>query len=365
MAILSAISKPSAQGASRALSRSKRFGRRTWKASAIKPNLIALVVDQKMFPPAAFLATRLAALNPRDDIEIAIFSDSVTDLEQAKAFGVPATMVHATLPSKLKRAPVERISAVSFLRLFVPELVEPSIRRIMYLDADVYIEDDRLFGLFDLDMDGYAVAAVRDVRFLFRSEQKRRDADLLRARVSATDYLNGGMLLIDRQCFVDEKIGSRAFRIASKDLIRVDLALNRTLSGKWLQLSPVMNTPMDFSGVLSSAGYKPAVTHFIGEIKPWFGPRFAAQHPARKAIEGYLGKSPWRKFLSNHYSFELAWDALQRTRGGATVSAAPTGTRFDLLDRVDRAAVQAYLQDSEFADVEQGITAVERPRSPA
>ena len=56
----------------------------------MKPNLIAIAVDKGMFPPAAFLAERLASLNPRGDVDIAILSDAKDEIETARQFGVPA-----------------------------------------------------------------------------------------------------------------------------------------------------------------------------------------------------------------------------------------------------------------------------------
>ena len=73
----------------------------------MKPNIIAIATDAKQFPAAAFLAHKLASLNPRDDIEIAIFTDAAADVQHAKRHGVPATFCDIgsteALPEATKR----------------------------------------------------------------------------------------------------------------------------------------------------------------------------------------------------------------------------------------------------------------------
>lgn len=322
----------------------------------MKQNVIAIAIDRDMFPPAAFLADRLATLNPRDDTTIAILSDSEEDLEKARKFGVAAELIFAKLPLELEGQPTDRITVASFLRLFIPDFVADSTRRILYLDADIYLENDRIFRLFDLEMCGLAVAAVRDIRLVYTAAQKYLAAELAKARVPAERYLNGGLLLIDRSKFHDSKIGTRTLKTAARRYLRHDLALNRILAGKWMELSPAMNAPMDLREALVSNGWVPNVTHFIGTTKPWHGPRFASEHPARKETEEYILRSPWRDFLSRHYSFRTAWDTIQSKHGGPTFAAPPKPTTFKQSARADLEGINAYLRNTEFADIRQGIT---------
>jgi len=309
-----------------------------------------------MFPAVAFVADRLAALNPRDDVDIVILSDSKEDLEKADAFGVPARLIYGELPVKLDGQPNERITVATFFRLFVPDYLSQTVERIVHLDADTYPENDKLFQLFDLDMKDFAVAAVQDIRLMYLGTAKYLAGDLAKAQVTASNYLNSGLLLIDRKKFVKQKIGHRAFEIVVNEHLRNDLVFNRVLAGQWLRLSPSMNAPLEFHSVLVANGYRPVLTHFIGEIKPWHGPRFVNNHPARKEMEAYILKSPWRDFLAKHYGFQAAWDALQRKRGGATFSASQSASTFRTPRHARVDDLVNYLQATEFADVRQGIT---------
>jgi lipopolysaccharide biosynthesis glycosyltransferase len=322
----------------------------------MKRNVVVLAADKHMFPAAAFLATRLASLNRRDDVDIAIMSDAEVDLEKARPFGVPAALIQGSLPVELRRQPMKRLTAAIYFRLFVPDYLDEAVRRIMLLDVDIYPENDSLFRLFDLDMGDFAVAAVQDIKLVHAGGENYVARELAKARVSARDYLNGGVLLVDRDRFIDQRIGHRTFNTVVKEHLRIDLVLNRVLAGKWLRLSPAMNSPAELTDLLLSSGCRPVLTHFTGATKPWHGPRFASSHRARKEIETYLAKSPWRDFLSTNYDFQAAWDTLQAKKGGATYAKPPTVKAFKPPRETRPEALRDYLRNTEFADVKQGIT---------
>jgi len=321
----------------------------------MKQNVVALASDRYMFPAATFLAAKLAALNRRDDVEIAIMSDAEDDLEKARQFGVPATLIHGRLPVDLDRQPMKRLTTAIYFRLFVPDYLDDTVRRILLLDVDIYPENDSFFRLFDLDMGDFAVAGVQDIKLVHAGGAKYVARELMKARVGARDYLNGGVLLVDRQRFVDQRIGQRTFNRVAKEHLRIDLLLNRVLAGKWLRLSPAMNSPAELAELLASSGCRPVLTHFVGSAKPWQGPRFAGVHPARKEIETYLAKSPWRDFLSTNYNFQAAWDTLQAKKGGATYARPPTKKLFTPPPETRPEDLKDYLQTTEFADVKEGI----------
>lgn len=49
---------------------------------------------------------------------------------------------------------------IVFARYIIPSLLPESIERVIYLDQDVLVQKD-LVDLWDLDMEGYPVAAAR------------------------------------------------------------------------------------------------------------------------------------------------------------------------------------------------------------
>jgi lipopolysaccharide biosynthesis glycosyltransferase len=319
----------------------------------MKTNVIAIATDGEFLPPAAFLATKLAALNPRDDTEIVLFSDSAPDLEKAATHRVPATLGLVQKIPLPEFIVANRITPATFLRLLVPFWVAPEVRRILYLDADVYPENTAVFRLFDLDMRGHPVAAVREIKTAYgETEVTRREVDDIAA---GRRILNAGVLLIDRELMLQRHIGERAITLARDRQLHDQWALNLVLAGDWLEMSPAMNLTRDARNSLFRDAISPAVTHFSGPVKPWHGMRFGEMHPARSEIERYLLASPWKSFLGAHFDFNDAWNALQGRRGLA-VAERVVPLRATLPKTTDVGAVWQYLRETRFADVEQGIS---------
>jgi lipopolysaccharide biosynthesis glycosyltransferase len=320
----------------------------------MKANVIVFATDGEFLPPAAFLAAKLAALNPRDDTEIVLFCSSVPDLDKAASHRLPATLglVQETPLPELVIA--NRITPATFLRLLVPLWVSPEVRRILYLDADVYPENADVFRLFDLDMSGHPLAAVREIKTAYgETETTKREVDDIAA---GRRILNAGVLLMDRELMLQRHIGERAITLARDRQLHDQWALNLVLAGDWLEMSPAMNLTRDARNSLLRDVVSPAVTHFSGPVKPWHGTRFGEVHPARGEIEHYLLASPWKSFLGAHFDFNDAWNALQGRRGLA-VSERVIPLRAALPNTTDVDAVWRYLRETRFADVEQGISA--------
>ena len=54
---------------------------------------ILIIADDKQFPPAVFLASRLAQLKGGRDVDIVLASDSAKALNAARAFGAPCELL--------------------------------------------------------------------------------------------------------------------------------------------------------------------------------------------------------------------------------------------------------------------------------
>ncbi len=290
----------------------------------MKSNIIAITTDASQFPAAAFLADRLARLNPRDDTEVVIFSDSFTHLAQAQAFGVPAELQHTTMSQSLPR--VGGLTQASLLRLFVPKVVPPNVARILYLDADTYPESESLFRLFDLDLRGFVIGAVCE---LFITA-----AAALEAGVEPRDFFNSGVLLIDREAYIRERVLEQSNERMRKGQFNDQILLNDALNGRWLRLSPAINMAPPFMPTFVRQVVPPAISHFMGPNKPWHG-EVAIPHPAPAGIRQYVNNSPWREWLVEQYR-----------RGKIPDHHFP----------FDQKAVATYLRDTKFADVSAGIT---------
>ena len=303
-----------------------------------KPNVIAIAVDAAMFPAAVFLANRLAAMNPRDDTGIALLSDSARDLQTAMGWGLQCDLRVIETSSKLPQ--MGRISGASFYRLFVPQLADAT-SRVLYIDADTYPETDALWGLFDLDMGDHAIAAVRDFHTTCATDPAQHSELAVGGSPPGDKYLNAGVLLVDVARYAERDLARQFVATSIKHSAHDQAAINLVLHGNWLELSPAFNmTPWGLVSISNLIA--PAITHFLGPGKPWSGPKFGLDHPARAEMEKFFPTTPWRGFLPAHYSLA---DALAGVRGR------PPRPPADFIARV-----RDYVATTRFADVEQGLT---------
>lgn len=303
---------------------------------APKPKAVVMAVDAAHFPAAVFLVDRLQRLNPPDDVEIVLFSDSPRDLQAAAAWGGLRCRLRLFTPP-VKFYGSGHISGATFYRIYLPALT--GAKRVLYLDNDIYPERETIWRLLDLDMKGHAIAAVRDVMAVCWDTPVQRE-ELVRARRTVDRrYLNAGVLLIDAHRYAAERLQDRFFDVIRRGGYHDQAAINLTLAGNWLDISPAFNTiPLEYLAGLPQA-LPPVITHFQGTVKPWHGPLFYLDHRARPEIETFLRGTPWAAFVARHV------DPARVERRDFTP---PTSFVSNL---------HRFLSSTSFADVEQGITA--------
>ena len=319
---------------------------------------IIMIADDLQFPPAMFLAQRLRRLNPREDLDIIVASSSKRALESAAGFDPAITLFDINEAEPERDLPVYGyLTRATYLRLFVPRLLEGSYRRLLYLDNDCYPEDDTLFRLFDLDMGKHAVAGVRDLHIPFIPNQVNaaelattlgvtgRGMELF----SGAKYLNNGVLLIDTAAFRRahiEKKATQYLQAHPKPRYLEQTLLNATLHGRWLELSPRFNMVLPALATFIAAFVRPSIIHFTGGVKPWHA-GFRVSHPVRAELSAFLNDSPWRSFLQRVNPVVLGGPPPPQTTGEPQwrAPAIPNLVR--------------YLSETPFADVAEGLTSVD------
>ncbi|MDV3429596.1 MAG: glycosyltransferase family 8 protein [Bacillota bacterium] len=132
-------------------------------------------------------------------------------------------------------------SISTYARIFIPELVDKSMDRILYLDADAIVCSS-LKKLFSMDMGNYSIAGVLDVV----KPEKR-----LKVNLDIKDkYINAGMLLWNLKRCREINIVEQFKRfIISKngDVAAMDQGtINGTLKGNLLVLAPRWNVLTPF-----------------------------------------------------------------------------------------------------------------------
>lgn len=316
-----------------------------------KRNAIVFATDRALFPVAAYQATRLASLTLPPDTDVVIATEDADGVRLALENGAefrPLLLDPESLAGLAIRDGAY-LSPAAYYRYFLPRLLGGDYRRLLYLDLDIHIYSSRLAGLFDIGMRGHAVGGVCDP-LPFRGD--RHSERELRGTLSPTHrkYLNTGVLLIDPTRFAEQELEARLLATTRERkeqlLIHDQSAINIVLDGNWLELSPSFNMFAEHWNSFVSNVCEPIVVHFIGDKKPWHGPRFRLAHPAKAHMERYFPGSPWPDFLARFYSSKDAWQLIQdeqkQQRPRPQVALAP--------------AFMNHLLSMRFADVDQGLT---------
>jgi len=167
------------------------------------------------------------------------------------------------------------VSSAAYLRLEVPHLVPPEVERLLYLDCDILCLGS-LDELFDVDLRGNTVAAVRD-------PHARRLCDFGGlpglARYPELDpqapYFNAGVQLIDVPSWLRDDVTRRSVDYVreNKDDTRFleQDALNSVLHGKWLRVNKKWNHCLTYRLESAMGGTLEEATllHQIGPHKLW------------------------------------------------------------------------------------------------
>jgi lipopolysaccharide biosynthesis glycosyltransferase len=318
-------------------------------------NAILIVTDRKQFPPAAFLASRVTALNVRGDTDVVLASDSSSDLHLAASLE-PVRLVEFDPRLVPRHAPIrDYFTHATYARLMMPAVLRMDYSRLLYLDSDVYPQDGRIFGLFDLDLYDRPIAAVRDLHIPFtpnpwNGKELQNTLGVARSQFVGARYLNSGVLLIDVDAYVAAGIETVARMVIDSrtppPLYLDQTILNFALRGSWTELSPSFNMVTAAWNSFIKAVFPPAIVHFSGGLKPWHGSDHGVDHPVYDEIERYLLASPWKQFLED--TREAVGS--RRSRGIAE-KRQPNWHGRELRGLLD------HLRNTPFADVAQGLTA--------
>lgn len=206
-------------------------------------------------------------------------------VEIARAAGARCTLLSTSAADALlRRAPIHgHLSAATYYRLFLPELLPAEVSRVLYLDTDVVVRQP-IEDLWDTDLGCHSLAAV----------QKPRAGEFGEVGLSReSDYFNAGVLLIDLPRWRSRRIGAAALEFALHRSDRIQghdqSALNHVLAGNWKRLDPRWNQQFKF--FVHTSGYlrmdraelrrlrhDPFIIHYTTASKPW---HYLNDHPLR------------------------------------------------------------------------------------
>jgi lipopolysaccharide biosynthesis glycosyltransferase len=304
---------------------------------------VVLAADNNYLPAALFVAQQLAdGASGNYDILI-LHADPVSPLHRDKfphVRFIPAE-IGPELSNSLKS---DRRTAAVYTRLLIPQLVPAAYKKLLYLDCDVWIGERPITALLDLDLEGYALGAVRDTReVLGRPREHFTEYKPKLCLAADTPYFNSGVILIDRARFALERIGERVTDYVASGRYLGGLvdqsALNAVVAGRWRELSPIWNWQFA-ARVHLTREFAPGIIHFIGPNKPWADAR--ARYPR------FYASQMLAFYEANGFS-NFAKRVSGRIRARRMLADTLTQIAHAPYDRRER-AIRKYIRETDFWD---------------
>jgi lipopolysaccharide biosynthesis glycosyltransferase len=216
-----------------------------------------------------------------------------------------------------------RMSVAAYDKLLVGELLDPGIRRALWIDADVLALGD-VGMLWDQPLDGRLLLAAADewVRTVGSRYGVSGHRDL--GLDPALPYFNSGVMSIDLEAWRRGQVMEQSLRYLrrfSRGVYFWDQeALNAVVPGRWGRLDPRWNQ----SPSRASVDAPPRLLHFTGNLKPW---RHAGRSGWHRRYYAALDETAWRGWRPEAGSNgAVAWYADSRLRR-ALHSLEPLGMR--------------------------------------
>lgn len=242
-------------------------------------------------PLAVTLRSIARSRNSTHSLRITVLSLGIPSDDQerirlsAKPVSVEFVDIDQMLPQDLPTT--TNLSRAAYGRLKGVDVLPQDVERAVYLDADLLVLEDLGF-LFEVPLDGSAVAAIRSPSIPFVSSRLGVGNWQSLGLQPDTPYLNSGVMVIDTIPWQDRKIGDTVIDYVMRYPNHIVLAdqggLNAVLRGefrrlplRWNQLHSFRNG-WNFDEKISSlysqedieAGVtNPAIVHFSSAWKPW------------------------------------------------------------------------------------------------
>jgi lipopolysaccharide biosynthesis glycosyltransferase len=196
---------------------------------------------------------------------------------------------------ELGKMPTRWYPTSAYARLLIPELLPPTVQKVIYLDCDLIVDRD-LYGLWRMDpMDNYLLAVGG--RPIGSFHLRNHPHPNLQAHRSDPAF-NSGVMVINLRLWREDEVAKKVLEFCAgwPELCRFadQDGLNAICAGRWGGLDNSWNQGM------KRYEHRPgnAVLHFAGGVKPWIPssqlfPRQDARAKAVRIFDECLKASGW------------------------------------------------------------------------
>ena len=253
-------------------------------------------------PLAAMLASLTARADPGRplvihalgyDLPTAIWNNLTSSLDDRRVQWHRIDVdVSELLARGFRTRPHDHVSIVTYFRLLLPELLPPTVEKVLYLDSDLIVRED-ISALWDTDIAAvdFAAAPERDAAAQASSRRGIRFYRDLGLKPQQAIF-NVGVLLINLRRWRQSQLALRAFvylRCLGHELRWYEQdALNVVANGSYLELDPRWNVPPREAGRGSHASA--AIVHYLTAHKPW---HWDYSWPQRELFFEALDRTAW------------------------------------------------------------------------
>ncbi|MEQ1693368.1 MAG: glycosyltransferase family 8 protein [Gemmatimonas sp.] len=270
------------------------------------PIILACATDRNFAQPLGVMLASVAAnLSPHSQltayvIDLGMQSAERDMIERAVApWKVRVTWIEETL-SKYSGLPLwGRMTAATYAKLDLAELLPADARKAIWLDCDLVVTSD-ITRLWEEPMGNHVLLAAPDEVVTTMSSPGGVTAFKSLGLLASTPYFNAGVMVLDLLAWKTERVRERALNYLHAHGDEVYFwdqeALNVAAAGRWRALDarwnlnasvPVRSRNMSLYGSADA----PWIVHYTGQLKPWT--YSAPVDSLRQLYFHYLDMTPW------------------------------------------------------------------------
>ncbi|MDV2993645.1 MAG: General stress protein A [Chroococcidiopsis sp. SAG 2025] len=282
-------------------------------SSDIESIVVVCAADNNyVIPLSVTLKSILANLKNSQTIACFVIDGGIEEVSKQKilkSLDSQQIVIEWLLPtdSTLSKVKVSgHVTVATYYRLLIPDLLPQQIKKAIYLDCDLVVNQD-LQKLWAIDIDNNYLLAVQDMGIREVSNPRGGLHNYKELGIPPhAKYLNAGVMVFNLEKWRTENISTQAIEYLEQNKEHVlnwdQDGVNAVLVGKWGELDPRWNqTPSVYKyrswkdspfteEMYKSVIQQPYIVHFATAIKPW---HYYCEHPAKDLFFQYLDMTSW------------------------------------------------------------------------
>lgn len=228
---------------------------------------------------APFVATTIASIcdNTKSFCDFYVLDGGITEENQKKIcelknqfnnFSIEFIFIHEGILSNINYKNSAVYVSIATYNRFLMSKLKPNLGKALYLDVDIIALDD-ITKLYHENLEEYSIAAVPELfsnRYDMANIKERSQVLELK---SEHQYFNAGVLLINLQEWVRDKISEKLFQTEELMRNKLKFADQDVLNIYFNGLYKVLDRKYNFMTQNYCEGENIVIRHYTAQLKPW------------------------------------------------------------------------------------------------